>query len=227
MINLPTGGGGGWRESICGVIGWWRPPQQEGLSRFPISVISPLTLHESRQLSGIIHVCYTTDMCFLASFWFLLASRFLASRTWKKKKEVSWKGFVLVCGDNHHQVPAWGAPLWRWGNGSPEQLSCPRSDMVPASGTESTAHICHTSCHLGLLDVIVSWRTLCYWTRCGIFIQKDNSLWIRSSQHLAHRETAGWDTTVPSWSLSVFWNKGWIEGWPQENNTSFVVENLL
>lgn len=35
---------------------------------FPVCVIPPLTLPESEQLSGIIHVCYTTDICFLASF---------------------------------------------------------------------------------------------------------------------------------------------------------------
>lgn len=38
----------------------------------------------------------------------------------------------------------------------------PQVRHVPASGRESTAHICHTSCHLGLLDPIVSWGTLCY-----------------------------------------------------------------
>lgn len=48
-----------------------KPPQQEGLPKFPailIHVIPLLTLQKTRQLSGTIPVCYTTKIPFHASF---------------------------------------------------------------------------------------------------------------------------------------------------------------
>lgn len=57
------------------------------------------------------------------------------------------------------------------------------------------------------------WSTLCSWNKdVGSPVSRNNSLWINVFHPLAHRENAGWDTAAPWWSLSVFFNKGWVEG---------------
>lgn len=196
---------------------------------YPVCVIPPLTLYEPRQLSGSLHLLHNCDV-FLWKIFIFLNKHILASMSWRGRgKGASWKGCRLVYSDNHPQTLAWGASPAKWRNGSPEVITLPwiRQGCQPLRGELDLPCLLY-GCLPNPLYFIILWRTLCYWTEdVGSLVRRNNSLGINLFYHFGPQGECrvGRHSSMvePKCLLQQRMNLRMT----MENNTSFVVENLL
>lgn len=167
MANVPTGGRGGAEREYLWSHRVMKASAAGGFTEVPSYPCLWNSPSDFTWTQAVVwhHLCLLHNQCVFSCKLLISPSKQVFGFQ-NLEKGVSWKGYVLVCSDNHHQMPAWGAPLWRLGNGSPEivVLSQVRQSTSLWERIDS-ARICRTSCWLGLLDLIVSWRMLCYWTK--------------------------------------------------------------